>query len=111
MRNHNLFIKMPYFLLIESGKKKLEARANYPNLRNIKEHDTITFMSGNKRVTVNVSKISVYDTVSSMLEAEPIEDLVPGSSFQEAKDIYNEIYPPEKVRKNNGMRVFSLVRL
>ncbi|HMT01613.1 MAG TPA: ASCH domain-containing protein [Candidatus Absconditabacterales bacterium] len=103
-----LFIKMPYLLEIKSGKKTVEARANYSNLRKIQEGQEVVFVSGSLRVNVIVERISLYKSVDEMLENEEIDTLIPGANFEEALTIYNSIYPPDKVKKNNGMRVFSI---
>lgn len=105
---HKLFIKMPYLKMIKNGSKPLEARANYPNLRNIKENDIIIFMSGSIELHTITKRITSYKTVDEMLNNEIVDHLVPGMSFKEARNVYNSIYPPEKVKKNNGMIVFEL---
>jgi len=111
MKKRKLFIKMPYLKMIDNGSKPLEARANYPNLRSISEGDQVTFLSGKMNVPTLIKRVTIYKTVDEMLKNENIDHLIPGSTYSEARKAYNDIYPSEKVRNNNGMVVFELERI
>lgn len=108
MKNWNLFIKIHYLKLIESEEKTVEGRVNYQNLRKIKVGDTITFISGEKEVITDVKRVSVYKDISDMLTEEKTTNLIPNETKEKAQEIYESIYPKQKVVKNGGMIAFEI---
>lgn len=106
-----LWIKMSYLKMISSGKKRLEARIDYPNLRKIKRGSIINFCSGEKNLLVKVIAVRRYKNFSEMLQCEFIDQLLPGYNFTETLGIYRSIYPDEKVKKFGGIIIFEIEKI
>lgn len=99
--------KRKYILQIMSGEKTLEARVDYPHLRNVERGETVVFEWEDLSVEVKIAGIRRYPTVESMVENESSASLISGATKREAIVAYKEIYPDEIVRKHGGMVVFS----
>lgn len=103
-----LRIKKQYFDQIASRVKKLEARLAYPDIKTISVGQQIRFECGYNSLIRNITAISYYKSIEEMLNAEPLDLLLPGYSKMDAKNAYDFIYPPEKVRQYGGVIVFEL---
>lgn len=107
MKDKDLRFKRKYFEMIASGRKKLEARVNYPSVRGIKVGDTVRFFWEDRSVNVRITAVRVYNGFKDMLDKENPALLVPGMSREQALSEYQNIYPSWKVKKFGGVRVFA----
>lgn len=100
-------MKRKYFQMIESKGKTLEARLNYPFLRDAKTGDTLTLFWESNAIHTKINAIRHYNSFKEMLDKEDIGLLLPGFSKKRALVEYEKIYPSWKVKKNKGILVFS----
>ncbi len=107
----DLRFRRKYFELVASGRKKLEARVNYPSIRKIKVGETVRFFWENRHILVRIIDIRFYPDFSKMIKSEDVELLMPGTSRIEALAEYKAIYPEWKLRKFGGVRVFSFEKI
>ncbi len=107
MEMKELRFKRKYFEMVASGKKKLEARVNYPSLRNIKVGNKVLFFWEDRSVKVLIHDIRLYQNFSDMLNNEDPNLLVPGMDKEEALKEYQSVYPNWKLKKFKGVRVFE----
>lgn len=106
----SLRFKRKYFEMIQSGKKDLECRLNYPNLRTIKRGDEIKLFWENSSLIVKVIDIRFYENFEEMLSKERTERLIPDMNYQEALREYEIIYPKSRVDKFGGLLVLEIKR-
>jgi ASC-1-like (ASCH) protein len=93
-RDMNLYRR--YFDLVAAGRKKIEVRVQYPNLRNLKAGDHIRFVCGRDAALTKVKRVARYGSFEEMLDTEDPADVNPGSPRgQQLADI-RRIYGPEK---------------
>ncbi|MFH1187743.1 MAG: ASCH domain-containing protein [bacterium] len=104
----DLRFKRKYFEMIQSGKKTLECRVNYPSLRSIKDSDKVKFFWEHLSVIVEIVGVRKYSGFAKMLNKEKTEKLAPGMSKEQALVEYEAIYPSWKVKQNNGVVVFEI---
>jgi ASC-1-like (ASCH) protein len=102
-----LRFKRKYFEMVVSRKKNLEARINYPSLRNIKAGDQVLFFWEDRSIKVLIHRISLYRNFDDMLNNEDSNLLVPGMNKEEALKEYQSVYPKWKLNKFKGVRVFE----
>lgn len=88
-----MWIKQKFLNLILSGKKTLEVRVLYPNLRRIKKGDLINL---NNQATIRVKDVRTYSTFEEMLSHEKASRIVPGSTREEVLKLLKSLYPPYK---------------
>jgi ASC-1-like (ASCH) protein len=103
-----LFIKGHYFRQIKSGRKTLEARINYSNLRHIRSGDILTFKSGPEQVSRRVVQVRHYNTLQEMVKSEDLSRLLPGVLPDRVLAEYHKFYSDRKVASHNGVLVFEL---
>lgn len=103
-----LRIKKQYFDQIASRVKRLEARLAYPDIKAISIGQQIKFECGYNYLIRNIIAIRYYESIEEMLNAEPLDLLLPGYSKINAKNAYDFIYPPEKIIQYGGIIVFEL---
>lgn len=94
--------------MIQSGKKTLECRVNYPSLRSIKVGDKVKFFWEYLSVIVEIIAVRKYTGFAEMLRSEKAEKLVPGMPKEKALAEYESIYPGWKVKQNKGVVVFEI---
>ena len=104
----SLRFKRKYFEMIRSGKKTMECRVNYPNLRSIKAGDKVKFFWERLSVIVEIIGVRKYAGFAEMLDKEKAEKLVPAMSKGRALAEYETIYPSKKVKQNKGVVVFEI---
>lgn len=104
----DLRFKRKYFTMIQTGKKTLECRVNYPSLQPIKAGDRVRFFWEHLSVVVEIIGIRRYVGFKEMLNKENIEKLAPGMSKDSALAEYESLYPDWKVRQNKGVVVFEI---
>ncbi len=105
--NHNWRIKRQYYNLILQGKKSLEVRVGYPDIKKVEVGDTITFKEYSN-MKFEVIRIAVYDDFPEMLDSEDSKKAIPGETKYKALEMYQEIYDESK--EALGVYVFELKR-
>lgn len=99
--------KRKYFEMISSGRKRLEARLNYPSTRNVKVSDIIRFFWEDCSLNVRILEIRTYVDLRRMIERERVDLLIPDMNKERALEEYRKIYPDWKVKEYGGISVFS----
>ena len=72
-REMNLYLE--YFHLVASGRKTIEVRVQYPNLRNLKPGDHIRFVCGQDECLTVVKRVARYDSFEQMIDGEVPEQV------------------------------------
>lgn len=88
-------VKRQYFDAILSGKKPLEVRVGYDNIKRIKDGDKIRLECGKTHGIVQVIAVRIYDTFDDMLANEDVAHIVPENP-QNALQVLRSIYPRDK---------------
>lgn len=86
-------IKRPYFNAIMSGRKTLEVRVGYNNIKRLRAGDLLQLEAGHTSGVVRIKSIRVYNSFADMLSAEPWHEIVPqadngGAALKLLRDIY-----------------------
>lgn len=90
-------IKRPYYDAIMSGRKTLEVRVGYDNIRKLKAGELLQLETGHTSGVVSIKAIRVYDNFVDMLSTEPWREIVPQVDSQDkALNLLRDIYPPNK---------------
>lgn len=85
-----------YFDLVADGRKTIEVRVQYPNLRNLTAGDHIRFVCGRDDALTRVKRVTRYRTFEEMLDAEGPEKVNPTSPRDQQLANIRRIYGPEK---------------
>ncbi|WP_055481547.1 ASCH domain-containing protein [Sphaerimonospora mesophila] len=93
-REMNLYRR--YFDLVADGRKTIEVRVQYPNLRNLTAGDHIRFVCGRDDALTRVKRVTRYRTFEEMLDAEGPEKVNPTSPRDQQLANIRRIYGPEK---------------
>ena len=100
-----LFLKQKYLNYILEGKKTLEGRVGYDNIRRFKVGDYVYLNGKYKAQIVGIRK---YSTFAEALSEENYKLLIPdANSIKEAIEVYNNLYPLWK-QKNFGVYIFEI---
>lgn len=92
-------IKRPYFDAIMSGRKTLEVRVGYDNIKRLKADELLQLETGHTSGVVRIKSIRVYDNFADMLATEPWREIVPQVNDEAtALRLLREIYPSHKER-------------
>jgi ASC-1-like (ASCH) protein len=92
-----LHIKQHYLACICQGRKILEVRVGYPNIRRIKTGERVKLMSQEQEHVVRIREIRHYETFVGMLDSEDASSIAPDvPTKEELLSCLREIYPPEK---------------
>jgi len=118
--NYNWRIKRQYYDLINRGIKTLEVRVGYPDIKRVREGDTITFKDYSN-IKFEVIRVTRYVDFPEMLDSEDSTKAIPGVNKYRALEMYQEIYTEEKEalgvyvfelsKQNNDIKLFSLSSL
>lgn len=106
-----MWIKRPYFKQIRSGRKTLEARVGYPQMRKIKKGDLVLLRTGDKEkntIPIKIIDVREYRDFQEALKHEDVNQLLPDIKPEDALETYEQIYPARKVRKCGGVLIFEL---
>ena len=99
MSVRKLRIKRPYYDAIMSGRKTLEVRVGYDNIKRLKAGELLQLETGHTSGVVRIKSIRVYDNFADMLATEPWQEIVPQVNDQvTALKLLREIYPSHKER-------------
>lgn len=118
-QNHSLKIKRKYYDLIKIGKKTIEVRVGYAQIKKIREGDTITFEEYSNR-KYKVVRVVQYADFADMLDHEDSQNIIPGVTKYKALEILQGIYPEEKealgvyafqIEQEIGMQIISATKL
>jgi ASC-1-like (ASCH) protein len=93
-REMNLYRR--YFDLVAAGRKTIEVRVQYANLRNLKAGDHIRFMCGREEALTRVKRVARYASFEEMLDCEGAERVNPDSHRDQQLANIRRIYGPEK---------------
>ena len=104
-KKHVWRVKKEYFRQLKSGRKKLEIRVGYSQIKKVKQGDVITFENYGPN-EFDVIRVGVYDSFKRMLEIEGVDNVLPGMTFNGALRTLCDIYP--KDRESLGVYVFEL---
>jgi len=101
-RNHRV---EPYFSFLKNGEKTVEGRLNKGKYLDMRRGDFIQVFNKleTASVTVQVVRVSRYDSISQMLENEELRRMLPDvNSVEEGLSIYRRFYP-EQQEEESGM--------
>jgi ASC-1-like (ASCH) protein len=90
----NLFRQ--YFDLVADGRKTIEVRVQYPNLRGLAAGEHIRFVCGQDETLTRVKRVARYKTFEEMLDTEGADRVNPTSSREQQLANIRRIYGPEK---------------
>ncbi|MGP4103244.1 ASCH domain-containing protein [Nonomuraea sp. KM90] len=93
-REMNLYRR--YFDLVAAGRKTIEVRVQYPNLRNLAAGDHIRFVCGRDDALTRVKRVARYASFEEMLDAEGAANVNPDSPREQQLANIRRIYGPEK---------------
>lgn len=86
-------VKQQYLDLIRNGKKTLEIRVGYPNIRTIQPGERIKLASRTETIVIRVKDIRKYPTLDGMLNDEDSNRIVPGLTKAQVSRRLKKIYP------------------
>lgn len=90
-------IKRPYYDAIMLGRKTLEVRVGYDNIKRLKAGELLQLETGHTSGVVRIKSIRIYANFADMLATEPWREIVPQvNSEAEAVRLLREIYPSHK---------------
>ncbi|MCX9190443.1 acetyltransferase [Carbonactinospora thermoautotrophica] len=89
----DMWLYKEYFDLIASGRKTVEVRVGYPNMRRIRPGWLIRFRTGDEHCLTRVRRVGEYGSFEEMLDPRAI-----GATEDRAELLaaIRRIYPPEK---------------
>lgn len=108
MTNTVMRIKREDFCQLIDGRKSLEVRVGYANIKKIKKGETVSFEDYGTNSFL-VKRVSNYASFSEMLDFEGVEKAMPGMTYDDALLKLMEVYSPEK--EALGVYVFELKHL
>ncbi len=93
------------FRQLKSGRKKLEIRVGYPQIRKVKQGDIISF-EGYSQYKFYVMRVGKYNSFKELLENEEINKILPDKSFEKALEILYGVYSEDEEKL--GVYAFEL---
>lgn len=93
-REMNLYRR--YFDLVASGRKSIEVRVRYPNLRSLGAGDHIRFVCGRDECLTRVKRLALYSSFEELLDTEGPANVNPDSPREQQLANIRRIYDPEK---------------
>jgi ASC-1-like (ASCH) protein len=93
-REMNLYRR--YFDLVAAGRKTIEVRVRYPNLRHLAPGQCIRFLCGRDECLTRVKRVSTYDSFEEMFDREGFANVNPDSPRDQQLANIRRIYGPEK---------------
>ena len=85
-----------YFDLVASGRKTVEVRVQYLNLRSLAAGDHIRFICGTDDALTHVKRVARYISFEQMLDTEGPTRVNPDSPREQQLADIRRIYGPEK---------------
>ncbi|MDX1413723.1 MAG: NAD(P)-dependent oxidoreductase [Candidatus Promineifilaceae bacterium] len=93
MRTKNMWIKDEYLKMILDGRKTVEIRVGYDNIKRLQVGDQLLF---NDQRLFTITRISHYRSFEKMLQSEDLERIAPGIPRNQLINQIRAIYPREK---------------
>jgi len=93
MRTKTLWVKDEYLQEILTGRKTIEVRVGYSNIRRLRPGDILRL---NDQYPYLITRIGLYDDFEELLEREDPRAIAPNLSRDELLIALRAIYPPEK---------------
>lgn len=94
-KQHVWRIKKDYFHQLKNGSKTIEVRVGYPSVRRVHVGDSVSFQNYGEN-TFLVKRITIYDGFRQMLQAEGTQNVLPGSSLDNALRFFKSTYSTDK---------------
>ena len=94
----SLSLRQHYFDAVASGLKTVEGRINSSRFENCKPGDMVSFTcaSTNDTIVCTITAVTVYQNFYDMLQAQGVENMLPGIiTLQDGVDMY-EAFPGYK---------------
>lgn len=102
--NYSLYVRDPWLYYIQIGIKKVEGRKGNPEKFKHWIGKKVYFFNNERKIPVYVEEIRHYPDLSSYLDNEGFENVLPGiKSKEHATQIYNEFYDDDVIKKAGGM--------
>lgn len=101
-------VKDQFLEHIIAGRKTLEVRVGFDNIRSISAGEAITLCSRSTEVKALVVDVRIYTTFEEMLRSESADRIVPGMAQDKVLRLLKEIYPPH--REQLGVYVLDVRR-
>ncbi len=98
--------KPEYLDFIRDGRKTLEVRVGYDDIRTIQRGERIKFATQESTMIARVRDVREYQTIDDIWEHEEPSRIIPDATETEALMILREIYPPKLERL--GMIVIEI---
>lgn len=92
-RQKTLWIKPEYLQAILDGRKTIEVRVGYTNIRRLQAGDILLL---NQQYPYRIRRIRLYPDFEALVAQEPADHIAPGLSPQELIAALRALYPPEK---------------
>jgi HAD superfamily hydrolase (TIGR01549 family) len=92
-RTKTLWIRETYLAQILAGRKTIEVRVGYDNIRRLEPGDRLRL---NDRHLADVRRVAHYPHFEALLAAEAPDAIAPGVPPDELLATLRDIYPPEK---------------
>ena len=96
VRAREMSLYRRYFDLVASGRKIIEVRVQYPNLRSLAAGDHIRFICGTDDALTRVKRVARYSSFEQMLDTEGPAQVNPDSPREQQLANIRRIYGPEK---------------
>jgi putative hydrolase of the HAD superfamily len=93
MRVKTLWVRQPYLAQILAGRKTVEVRVGYDNVRRLRPGDRLRL---NDRHLAEIRRVAHYDDFEALLAGEAAGAIAPGLPERELLPALREIYGPEK---------------
>jgi HAD superfamily hydrolase (TIGR01662 family) len=88
-----LWVREPYLNEILAGRKTVEVRVAYENIRRLKPGDQLKL---NDRHVFTIRRVGRYSDFEELIAHELPEEIAPGLAPQDLLAALRDIYPPEK---------------
>ncbi len=92
-RQKVLWIKPEYLQEILAGRKTIEVRVGYTNIRRLQAGDILLL---NQEHPYRIRRINIYPDFDALVAQEPADRIAPGLSPQELLAALRAFYPPDK---------------
>ena len=92
-RTKVLWIRPEYLQEILTGRKTIEVRVGYENIRRLREGDLLRL---NDAYLYRIKRIARYPDFDALLAHEPHAAIAPGMDEETLRQALRAIYPPEK---------------
>ncbi|XP_060171839.1 uncharacterized protein LOC132603001 isoform X2 [Lycium barbarum] len=98
-----IHVQEPYFSLLRNGKKTIEGRCAVGHYNKIEPG---AFILVNKCLVLQVQDVHHYHSFREMLEAESLQEVLPGvDTAEEGVQVYRKFYSEEKERSNGVLAI------